>query len=530
MTRHVSQFTTQSISPADVRHALIARQEIALLDLREEAPYAKDHPLFAANLPLSRLELEVLDRIPRKDVGVVVYDNGEGLVAPAIERLHGQGYSQVRILDGGLEGWRSAGYELFQDVNSASKAFGELVEARRHTPSLPAPQAKALIEGEPNLVVLDARRLDEYRTMSIPRGVSVPGAELVLRARAIAPDPSTTIIVNCAGRTRSIIGAQSLINAGVPNPVYALRNGAIGWTLAGQTLEHGQDRRFPEVDAQEAEAARTAARVVSYAAGVKPLDLAAFAALLSDRSRTLYRFDVRTPEEYASGHIPGFRSAPGGQLVQETDMFAPVRGARIVLADDRGARADMTASWLAQMGWEAYVLDGGFEGTLQLGWPTPTYPRLPATAALTAHELKARLDAGDIAAFDLSPSPAFKRGHIPGARFAIRAQLAQANLPNDRDIALISPDGALARLAAAEVQALTGRAPLVLHGGSQAWVAEGLPLAIGIENPANAPTDVYHRPYEGTDHAQEAMQAYLDWEFGLVDQLKRDGTHGFYVV
>ena len=530
MTQHAAQFVTETIAPAEVRFALIAGSEIALIDLREEDPYAKDHPLFAASLPLSRLELEALDRIPRKDALIVLYDNGEGLIPPAVERLHGLGYSRVRALEGGLPGWRRTGYELFQDVNSASKAFGELVEARRHTPSLPAPEAKALIDSDANVVVLDARRLEEYRTMSIPKGISVPGAELVLRAGTIVPDPSTVIIVNCAGRTRSIIGAQSLINAGLPNPVYALRNGAIGWTLAGQALDHGQDRRFPKVDASQADAARSAARQVSYRAGVRRVDTAGLTALSFDRTRTLYRFDVRTPEEYASGHIPGFRSAPGGQLVQETDVFAPVRGARIVLADDQVARADMTASWLAQMGWDVYVLDGGFEGPLQPGWPLPTYPQLPAVPALTVEDLQAHIAAQDVAIIDLSPSPMFKRAHIPGARFAIRAQLAATDFPDDRDIVLVSPDGALARLAAGEVQALTGRKPLVLDGGVNAWIAGGLELESGLDPDAPPPSDVYRRPYEGADHGQDAMQAYLDWEFGLVAQLERDGTHGFFVV
>lgn len=530
MTQHIGQFVAESVSAADVRLDLIAGREIALIDLREEDPFAKGHPLFAANLPLSRLELEAPDRLPRKDAKLVLYDDGEGLTAPAVERLHRLGYGRVFTLDGGLQGWRSAGYELFQDVNSASKAFGELVEARRHTPSLPAPEALALIEGDPNVVVLDARRYDEYQTMSIPKGVSVPGAELVLRARAMAPDPSTAIVVNCAGRTRSIIGAQSLINAGLPNPVYALRNGAIGWTLADQALDHGQSRRFPEVDADREREARAAAREVSYRAGVRRLDSAGLDGLLRDRTRTLYRFDVRTPEEYAAGHIAGFRSAPGGQLVQETDMFAPVRGARIVLADNRGVRADMTASWLAQMGWDAYVLDGGFVAPLQTGWPIPAYPRLPEVKAVTADELRARLATDDVAVIDLSPSPMFKRAHIPGAWFAIRAQLQQAALPQGRDIVLASPDGALARLAAAEVQALAGREPLVLHGGVHAWIAAGLPLETGIERALNPPTDVYRRPYEGADHARAAKQAYLDWEFGLVAQLERDGAHGFYVI
>jgi rhodanese-related sulfurtransferase len=93
------------------------------------------------------------------------------------------------------------------------------------------------------MVVLDARRFDEFNTMCIPGGTSVPGAELVLRVRELAPDPRTQVIVNCAGRTRSIIGTQSLVNAGIPNPVAALRNGTIGWTLAGLGLLMAQVAR-----------------------------------------------------------------------------------------------------------------------------------------------------------------------------------------------------------------------------------------------------------------------------------------------
>lgn len=517
-------------APADVRLDWITRREVALIDLREEDPFAKDHPLFAAQLPLSRLELEILDRVPRRATKIVLYDNDEGLVPKAAERLRALGYTQVSALAGGLEGWRRAGLELFQDVNSASKAFGELVESRRHTPSVPAPDAKALIEQEPNLVVLDARRFEEYQTMSIPRGVSVPGAELVLRAREIAPDPATTIIVNCAGRTRSIIGAQSLINAGLPNRVFALRNGTIGWTLAGQTLDHGREERFPEVSDDVAAEALAAARAVSYRAGVKVIDPRGLEILARDPNRTLYRFDVRPPDDYAAGHIPDFRSAPGGQLVQETDVFAPVRGARIVLADDRGVRAHMSASWLAQMGWEVYVLDGGFEAPLATGPWRAALPPLPDTPVLTPAELNARLD--EVVVLDLAPSPAHRRGHIPGAWFAIRSRLAQAleRIPSGREIVLTSPDGALARLAAEDLGALTGVAPTVLEGGTAAWTAAHLSLETGFTQAAAEPEDVYRRPYEGTDNAAEAMQAYLDWEFGLVDQLARDGAHGFYVI
>jgi rhodanese-related sulfurtransferase len=411
------RMTIPTVTPADIRAALLLRQEIALLDVRREAQFATAHPLFAANMAADRIALEAAVRLPRKDAPIVLYDDGEGLVAPAADRFKALGYSNVRALDGGLQAWRDAGYEVFRDVNSYAKAFGELVEARRHTPSLSADEVASLIASKANIAILDVRRFDEYATMNIPGSQSVPGAELVLRAGKAAPDPDTTIIVNCAGRTRSIIGTQSLINAGVPNKVRALRNGTIGWTLAKHDLQHGAETRG---GIGLYEGAADKARDVAYRAGVRHLGAREVAALEADTRRTLYRFDVRDEAEYTAGHLPGFRHYPGGQLVQEIDMAAPVRGARILLTDDKGVRADMTASWLAQMGWEVYVRAGGYDGPLEQGPP----------------------------------------------------------------LVLPKPD----------------------------------------------PSHRYRRPYEGTAVAEKAMQAYLDWEYGLVEQLRRDDTHGFFVI
>jgi rhodanese-related sulfurtransferase len=365
-----------------VRERLIGRQEIALLDVRDEAEFAAAHPLFAASVPLGRLELEILDRVPRPATPVVVYDDGEGLAWKAIQRLGELGYSDVTSLHGGLSGWRTAGAELFRDVNVPSKAFGELVEACRHTPSLTAEDLRAKLDGAEDLVILDARRFEEYRTMSIPTATSVPGAELVYRVRDLATRPETLVVVNCAGRTRSIIGTQSLVNAGIPNRVVALRNGTIGWLLAGLKLEHGQSRRFPDVSRDNQHAATAGARGVADRAGVGRVSGATVRSWVADESRTLYRFDVRTPEEFAAGHLPLFRSAPGGQLVQETDVFAPVRGGRIVLVDKDGVRANMTGSWLAQMGWDVHVWDEAFDmAELEIGdWR----PRAPLATTLTA--------------------------------------------------------------------------------------------------------------------------------------------------
>ena len=274
---------------------------------------------------------------------------------------------------------------------------------------------------------------------------------------------------------------------------------------------------------------------MAYRAGVRRLAPEDLARLATDSGRTLYRFDVRTPVEFFAGHAPGFHSAPGGQLVQETDVFAPVRGARIVLYDDTGVRADMTASWLAQMGWEAFVLDGLPASALtETGAPALRLPAPPHAEGIGSLELFDLVTLGQATVLDFGPSPRYRKSHIPGAAFVIRSRLREAleALPADAPptLALVSADGTLARFAAPEVEAITGRPPLVLEGGLLAWTWSELPLETGDGVALSPFEDVYRRPYEGADNPVDAMQAYLDWEFGLVAQLERDGAHGFFVI
>lgn len=526
------------LAPARIRALLLAREEICLLDVREEDPFAQAHPLFAANLPLGRIEVDAWRRLPRRSVPIAVYDDGEGLALPAARTLRRLGYSQVHLLAGGLQGWTAAGGEVFRDVNSASKAFGELVESQRHTPSLSAQEVRALLDARADVVVLDARRFDEYQTMSIPGGVSVPGAELVLRARALAPNARTRIIVNCAGRTRSIIGTQSLINAGIPNPVSALRNGTIGWTLAGQELAHGASARAPGIDEATRQKAHASARAVAYRAGVQRTRLDTVRDWLHDDARSTYLFDVRSPEEYAAGHLPGALSAPGGQLVQETDHHAAVRGARLVLCDDDGVRANMSASWLAQMGWEVHVIDGlAPEDFSEVGQPAPELPEpLAPVRAASVEQLKGWLNDRNshTVVLDFDSSARFVAGHIQNAWWALRSRLAEClkTAHKGNRYVLSCTDGSVSRYAVAEVQALVkpGIDVLWLAGGKAAWVAAGHKLQAAERQLGCTRIDRYRRPYEGTDNAVEAMQGYLDWEFGLVAQLERDGAHHFRVI
>jgi rhodanese-related sulfurtransferase/predicted metal-dependent enzyme (double-stranded beta helix superfamily) len=526
----------------EVRNALLQKREIALIDVREEDLYAQSHPLFAANMPLGRIEQEAWTRIPRRDTPIVVYGSnlaGEDMSLAAARIFKRLGYSQITVLAGGLQGWKDSGGELFRDVNVPSKSFGELVESVRHTPSLSAQEVKALIDANADIVVLDSRRFDEYQTMSIPKGVSVPGAELVLRARTMAPGVTTRIIVNCAGRTRSIIGTQSLINAGIPNPVSALRNGTIGWTLAGQSLVQGAAQRFPEVDEATQKQAAASAKAVAYRARVGRVRMDELRTWLTETTRTTYFLDVRTPEEFAAGHVVGSRSAPGGQLVQETDNAAPVRGARIVLCDTEGVRANMSASWLAQMGWEVYVLEGlqaqDFVHT-DIAAPLLPEPEEPMAPVVTPAQVKAWLAdrASHTVVLDFSTSAQFVKGHIQNAWWVLRSELQPSLIAAHKGhrYVLTCHNGTASRYAAADVKALSkaGVEVVWLEGGNTAWAAAGHSLQSGDRQMAGERVDRYRRPYEGTDNAAAAMQAYLDWEFGLVQQLGRDGTHHFRVI
>src|SRR4051794_10701122 len=220
-------------------------RELALIDVREELVFSQNHLLFARSVPLSRLELRFARLVPRRSTRIVLCDDADGMAERAAGILARAGYTDVAVLDGGVAAWAAAGFELFSGVNVPSKAFGEFVEHASATPSIAADELDRLIRAGTDMVVLDSRPFDEYQRVSTPTAVNVPGAELALRIHDLAPSPQTLVVVNCAGRTRSIIGAQSLINAGVPNKVVALRNGTMGWTLAGLACESGKARRAP---------------------------------------------------------------------------------------------------------------------------------------------------------------------------------------------------------------------------------------------------------------------------------------------
>ena len=530
MNLHTTKAIPRPVAPAAVKSMLGDGGELALIDVREELIFSRSHLLWARSVPLSRLELRFARLVPRRATRIVLIDDNDGLSQRAADILAGAGYTDLSTLDGGIAAWAAAGFELFSGVHVPSKAFGEFIEHASHTPSISAEELDALMRAGTDMVVLDSRPYDEYSRISIPTGINVPGAELVLRVHDIAPSPDTLIVVNCAGRTRSIIGAQSLINAGVPNKVVALRNGTMGWHLAGLACDHGKDNRAPAVSGSGLARAKSKTDEVARRFGIARINRAALSRWRADDTRTTYVFDVRDPAEYQAGHFPGALSAPGGQLVQATDLYAGTLGGRIVLSDDNEIRAVMTASWLKQMGWKdvAVLPEAGQETDQETS--TPADSVLGSAPADASVEFSDVLAIDNVNVIDLSRSPDYRRGHIPGAWFAIRSRLDRAlpNIPLRKMVVLTSEDGVLAGLAVEEARALTTLPVRWLKGGNAAWAAAGFPLS-GDSKMADEPLDVWLKPYERPGDPKAAMNEYLSWEIDLLARIARDGTTHFSV-
>ncbi|MBO9535574.1 rhodanese-like domain-containing protein [Herbaspirillum sp.] len=531
------------ITPQDLKAALADGQEIALLDVRDAGVYARSHLLFAVSAPRWRLPLDIDRLVPRRNTRIVVIDGDESQAHDGAHQLIRLGWTNVSVLAGGTEAWAAAGLEVFSGTNVPSKAFGEVIEHEKQTPWITSEELERLVRQGDNIAVVDSRTPEEFAAFSLPFAHSVPGAELVYRIAEIAPDPETLVVVNCAGRTRSIVGAQTLIDAGIPNRVVSLRNGTMDWLLTGRTLAHGRQTPLPEPSAGHLAGARAQADAVAHRAGVRRIDAATlqrWQESARQQQRTLYLFDIRTRAEYEAGHLEGWRWAPGGQLVQATDEYAATRGARIVLADWDGVRALTTGAWLAQLGWDVSVHAPATHGpgAARVTGPEPVRVLVPDSPAplIAPAQAAALQQSGAAVLIDIDSRAAYEKRHPAGARFVAPGRLSEfiPTLPAQASVVLISADGILAHSVASGLlrSAKPAQPLLALRGGTRGWIAAELPTDSGGDGVVTGDDDQSYSPYLQKDLAlrNAGFVEYLEWELGLVAQLEREGHTGIALI
>ncbi|PYO03593.1 MAG: sulfurtransferase [Candidatus Rokuibacteriota bacterium] len=514
------------LSPAGLAALMRSDTPHAVLDLRERGAYERAHIFRSTSLPRRLIELRVPTLVTARATPLVLVDDDGRLAALAAPTLAAMGYTDVRMLGGGLAAWRAASHRTVMGINVPSKVFGERALHECKTPQITARDLAARIAKREEMVIVDSRTFEEYARGCVPGAISVPGGELVLRIGDLVPRPDTPIVVHCGGRTRSYIGAESLRRMRLPNPIVALENGTMGWELAGLTLERGAGRRAPAPSPGSRAAASVVAKRVAVEDGIAFVTAAELQSVLdrSDRENVVV-LDVRTSEEYAEGHVVGALWAPGGQAVQATDEYVAVRAATVVLVCDGFVRSVMTASWLKRMGLgNVSVLAGGLSawkdaaGSVASGHATPEPFGWSAARAAVAVVEPGRLDGPTIVSVDTSD--VYTRGHVPGAVWACRSRL-ESRIPEiaagrAASIVVTCVDGVQSTLAGATLLGLGYTGVRVLDGGTRAWQGAGLPVETGATKLLDEPDDVVLKPYE---KGREAMEAYLRWE----EQLDDDG-------
>lgn len=526
------------ITPRQLHARLQEPGELALLDVREYSEFSSRHLLYAVPAPLWRIELLIHRQVPRKVTPIVLVDADGTLLDEAAGLLARLGYTRAIGLDGGIEAWATAGYEVFSGVNVPSKAFGEVVEIQADTPHISAPQLHERLQRGEALVVVDGRTPEEFFRFSIPGAYNLPNAELPYRIRELAPDPRTPIVVNCAGRTRSIIGAQTLIDAGIPNPVVSLKDGTMAWLMHGYSLAQGRRTSLPQPSPAHLRDAREQAGKLLQRVGVKTLAPAALQALLQDDERTTYLFDIRSREEYRAGHLPGWRWAPGGQLIQATDDYLATQGATIVLADWDGVRAATVAAWLVQLGKHTvYVYRPENVGALETGDEPVQVLRDPASgdaAWISAEETLQEQERGNVLLVDVDSPADYARRHIRHAWYAVAQDIAPS-LPalelGARTLVITSADGILADSVARRLRS-RGISARALLGGNRAWFGAGYPTDSGSERDLSEEKFPWRHAYDYTDEAlrNRKFREYLEWEVDLAEQVRRPGGEAPFSV
>jgi rhodanese-related sulfurtransferase len=486
----------REISVHDLKATRDDGERHALLDVRERGEFSLRQIPGATPVPRGSLEMRLPLLLPDRSIATVLVDDEGRRAALAARTLDRMDYRDVRWVVGGQRAWAEAGYPMQEGWGVLGKDYGERVSVQERIPQMTPQELAARREAGERFLILDSRSEEEYSKAHLPGAYSAPGGELPAAVAELLPDDETTVVVNCAGRTRSILGAALVRRMGLPNRVYAFKNGTMAWQMAGFDLEHGAGQGRPRVSERAWKAAKRFVERLAQEDNLRFMPLEEYRQL-QESGRLHYLIDTRLPEEYEAGHIPGAVCCPAGQLSIFGENVIAVPDAPVVLADRRGIAAVIAASLLTRMGLpDVYVLDGGIEEWERLALPLDRGRYEPEPFGLAeararvlstgADELRARLNRGEgPAVIDVRGSGKFALGHLPGslwiARGKLELQIGEEVPDRQAEVVTVSDRGIRATLAAATLLEMGYANTRVLEGGIEEWDRRGLPLDGGLE-------------------------------------------------
>ena len=523
-----------TINPSDIESWCDTHHNRALIDVNEFGEFIMGHAPHFVCIPRGHLPERMRYLIPDSDTAVLLMCSDGRRSARAAAEVRALGYRSVTVVDGGLATYTGAGMPIEQGSNVLGKRFGELLAAQEDVEQLTPRQVDELAANGP-VALFDVRTTREFEGEGhLPGAVSAPGHRVAHDVSALRrKQPDTPVILNCAGRTRSIVAAEKLSALGIQK-VYALQNGTMAWLLDGRELDSrradGDDAisESPDLDADLATAAARLAQqqqLVSESAG----DLMA----RLRRGEPLYLVDVRAPADFSASTIPGARSCPDGQLTNQADDVMAVRSTPVYCFSTVDVQAILAARTLAGMGFEQVRwIRGGFRAWVADSLPTQP-GRVPMPPPVTPHEALFLQNAADLASsgslrtgnqvVDVRSVSAFVAEHVPGATwipFGLLDLDAGEHLDTSRPILLIGDhDTAAAR--GARLLADLGFQACGLRGGIASWVKAGLAVESGADGnnidmtAAREEVDIVGFGPVELRRTKADMRRYLEWEIAL---------------
>ena len=509
------------ITPETVRSWISDKEEVAFIDVREIGQHTNGHPFFSISIPYSLFEFNIKILVPNKQTRVILIDNNNGISDLVYNIAHQMGYSNISIIEGGVEEWVSAGYKLFDGINVPSKSFGELVEKYFHTPSITAKELAQKQKNNENYIVIDGRPFLEYNKMSIPKSICCPNAELFYRVSSYIKDINTEIIINCAGRTRSIIGAQTLIDFGIKNKVKALENGTQGWFLSELSLEHNKNK-YLEVLPNDIETQQLQNKVLKLTndLNIDLIDLKKAQELIIDKKKSTFIFDVTTSKTISTK--PGtIMNVPGGQLIQATDKYIGVWKATVILVDDGDLiRAGTTSFWLKKMGYEVYILKEGLLKAQTLKFTKEIDHKLIDLDFINLEDL---VKIKKQILYDIRSSKDFCKMRIKNSIWLNRAHLYREKIKTDDPIIIITDNLEKASLIVKDLKQKDKGAIIKVYKWNQNEITSYpsvIDVTIETLSEQNNIDFNFHTHMRHDGNKEHAKQ-YLEWEINLVSKMDK---------
>ncbi|MBL6595952.1 MAG: hypothetical protein ISP43_03865 [Candidatus Puniceispirillum sp.] len=384
-----------------------AGNPFALIDCRERRDYVAGHWFGSTNIPLSLFSQRLRFLFKAPDFPVHFLDWQDAESAEAIHQLTAFGFTDITCHKTEKPAEMRRGFVKGEYV--WSKAFGEVVA---HEIDLPEVTPQQYLADYQDAQLFDVRPTAEYQDFTLPNSYSLPNSLLLANISALKSTGKISLL-HCAGRTRSIIGAFTLMASGYDGPFAVFRGGTQAWQLDGYEREHNANRLFAADHEATDAVAGFLRRWQIPSARVSADAIAAYA----DTKQSGLLFDVSDDAATGQPLAHGIIKISGTNLIQQTDRSIARYHVPVTLFDQgSGSRAAFAAFWLRAMGFFVSIvyLDAPLK-------PVDTVNPAINHSGIT-HHLAAITDLDQwqkdaVPLYDFRPSTAFKTGHIANSQW-----------------------------------------------------------------------------------------------------------------